>query len=189
MRKTVMRMGVAGAILVLAVALVGCGGDDDSTPSGEQANRQADEDPIARHLAALRSATSRFMKPDAALAAGYVADPICVASPMGGMGVHYLKPPIMDTRVVVEEPEILLYAPDSTGTMTLVGVEYFVPDADQNLTTSADKPSLFGKPFDGPMDGHAPGMPIHYDLHVWLYKDNPAGMFAQWNPQVTCPAQ
>jgi hypothetical protein len=42
-------------------------------------------------------------------------------------------------------------------------------------------------PFDGPMLGHNPKMPIHYDLHVWVYRDNPAGMFAMWNPLVRCP--
>jgi hypothetical protein len=37
------------------------------------------------------------------------------------------------------------------------------------------------------MAGHAPGMPIHYDLHVWVVERNPAGVFAQWNPSVQCP--
>ena len=48
-------------------------------------------------------------------------------------------------------------------------------------------PSLFDLPFDGPMLGHDAGMPIHYDLHVWLYRHNPAGLFAMWNPRVHCP--
>ena len=26
----------------------------------------------------------------------------------------------------------------------------------------------------------------HYDLHVWLYRDNPNGLFAQFNPKVSC---
>jgi hypothetical protein len=46
---------------------------------------------------------------------------------------------------------------------------------------------MFGVPFDGPMLGHSPQMPIHHDLHVWLYRHNPAGIFAMWNPQVECP--
>ena len=37
------------------------------------------------------------------------------------------------------------------------------------------------------MLGHNPKMPIHYDLHVWLYRHNPAGKFAMWNPTVSCP--
>jgi hypothetical protein len=26
----------------------------------------------------------------------------------------------------------------------------------------------------------------HYDRHVWLYRSNANGMFAQFNPTVTC---
>ena len=53
--------------------------------------------------------------------------------------------------------------------------------------TDDDRPSIFGRPFDGPMLGHAPGMPIHYDLHVWVAERNPEGLFAQWNPAIACP--
>jgi hypothetical protein len=45
---------------------------------------------------------------------------------------------------------------------------------------------LLGQPFDGPMPGHGPDMPIHYDLHVWTHKANPAGVFAPFNPKVSC---
>ena len=51
------------------------------------------------------------------------------------------------------------------------------------------RPSLFGKPFDGPMEGHEPLIPkqyVHYDLHAWLFKDNPLGMFVPTNPTVSC---
>jgi hypothetical protein len=46
---------------------------------------------------------------------------------------------------------------------------------------------LFGEPFDGPMEGHVPGQPVHYDIHVWAWWPNPAGELAQFNPTVTCP--
>jgi hypothetical protein len=26
-----------------------------------------------------------------------------------------------------------------------------------------------------------------YVLHAWIWKINPAGMFEDWNPNVTCP--
>ena len=68
----------------------------------------------------------------------------------------------------------------------MVGVEYWKADADQNLATAGDRPSLFGVTFDGPMPGHNPTMPIHYDLHVWLFADNPSGMFAPFNPTLSC---
>jgi hypothetical protein len=28
----------------------------------------------------------------------------------------------------------------------------------------------------------------HYDLHVWLFRDNPSGEFAPFNPNVSCAA-
>jgi hypothetical protein len=41
----------------------------------------------------------------------------------------------------------------------------------------------------GPMEGHEPLIPkeyVHYDLHAWLFKNNPLGMFAPTNPNVNC---
>ena len=84
-------------------------------------------------------------------------------------------------------PEILVYQPTRNGKLRLGAVEYFQADGDQDLATDPDRPSMFGMPFDGPMLGHDPKMPIHYDLHVWLYRHNPAGRFAMWNPTVSCP--
>ena len=71
--------------------------------------------------------------------------------------------------------------------LRLVGVEYWRADADRDLATSGDKPSLFGQPFDGPMPGNNPTMPVHYDLHVWIFENDPSGMFAQFNPNLACP--
>ena len=48
------------------------------------------------------------------------------------------------------------------------------------------KPSILDQAFDGPMEGHAPGMPWHYDLHVWIWKPNKSGMFTQFNPGLSC---
>jgi len=30
-------------------------------------------------------------------------------------------------------------------------------------------------------------MPVHYDLHVWLYQSNPSGELTSDNPKATCP--
>lgn len=78
-------------------------------------------------------------------------------------------------------PEILLYAPRANGRLELVGIEYFVPAA--SVTTT---PTLFGRTFGGPMAGHNPSMPVHYELHAWLWAANPAGLFAPFNPNVSC---
>jgi hypothetical protein len=59
---------------------------------------------------------------------------------------------------------------------------------DAGLTFFNPAPSVLGQTFDGPMAGHNPSMPWHYDLHVWLWAHNPAGLFAQFNPALSCPA-
>ena len=59
-------------------------------------------------------------------------------------------------------------------------------DADGSLITDGDRPAVLGQSFDGPMPGHSPVMPVHYDLHVWVYEANESGTFAQFNPSVSC---
>lgn len=133
-------------------------------------------------------ATQRFHDPSEAVAAGFIPTDDCVALPgVGGMGYHYVNPANASDGVIdPARPDILVYVPDGKGGRTLAAAEYFKPDADQDLSTDGDRPSMFGHAFDGPMPGHEPGMPIHYDLHVWLYKHNPNGQLAPWNPTVSC---
>lgn len=136
-------------------------------------------------LALVRAVTAPFLLEPIAVKAGYLRTDACVSSPAGAMGYHYVKPSIFDTKAELLKPEALLYVDSSRG-RRLVGVEYVVVDADQDLSTDDDRPSLFGHEFDGPMPGHEPGMPIHYDLHVWLWSHNPSGMFSMWNPSLSC---
>ena len=137
-----------------------------------------------------RAATRRFRDVKVAREAGYAATGECAQDPKyGGMGIHYANEELIaDGELDVTKPEVLVYQPMPSGRLRLGAVEYFQADADQDLDTDPDRPYLFGLPFDGPMLGHEPGMPIHYDLHVWLYRHNPAGLFAAWNPRVHCPA-
>jgi len=139
-------------------------------------------------VATARQATAQFHDVNAALAAGYVRVSDCTELPgVGAMGYHYMNPAYAsDGQIVAGKPDLLLYAPAADGGLKLVGVEYFRPDADQDLSTDNDRPSFYGVPFDGPMLGHSEGMPIHYDLHVWAWQANPAGTFAEWNPNVHC---
>lgn len=140
-------------------------------------------------LQTAKAASARFHSPTQAARAGYSGEnEPCVQSPGGGMGIHYVNRALVgDPSLDPERPEMLLYQPDEGGKLRLVGIEFMVFDADQDLSTDADRPSLFGRSFDGPMPGHAPGMPIHYDLHVWLWQDNPHGLFAPFNPTLSCP--
>ena len=135
-----------------------------------------------------RQATQQFRDVEVAKQAGYMKAGECVSDPKyGGMGIHYENHDLIaDGKLDIERPEVLVYQPTRNGKLRLGAIEYFRADADQNLHTDPDRPSLFGLPFDGPMLGHSPQMPIHYDLHVWLYRHNPAGRFAMWNPSVKC---
>jgi hypothetical protein len=135
----------------------------------------------------VRDATERFRDVDVARSAGYKAEGECVESPEGGMGIHYGNERLMsDRRINLRRPEILVYQPVGRR-LRLVAVEYYRADADGRLDTDDDRPHLFGRGFDGPMEGHGPGQPVHYDLHAWVWKRNPAGTFDQWNPRVSCP--
>lgn len=102
----------------------------------------------------------------------------CLANPPeGGMGIHYAKMPL-DDQVELLEPEALIYEPQRNGMMRLVGVEYIVPfgpDAENGVP-----PQLLG------MDFHANTAVGIWAKHVWLWRHNPEGMFADWNPKVTC---
>lgn len=179
------------AVVVAGTALLAAGsgaaiahGDHDGTPRHHN-SLSGRERTIVLH------ASKQFLRPAAAIAAGYVQVSECTELPgVGGMGVHYLHPDLAgDTVVDPRKPELLVYVPQRDGSLRLGAVEYFVADADQDTTTDADRPSLFGRyAFDGPMAGHEADMPVHYDLHVWLYKHNPAGQLSAWNPRVTCPA-
>jgi hypothetical protein len=168
--RVVLALGVLGAAAVALTAVAGAGSS------------------VNAELAKVRAATAKYHSLARAQADGYsVENEPCVVSPDGTMGIHAVNGPLIgDPAIDPLRPEFLLYVPAPNGKLRLVGVEYFKVDADQNLATDGDRPSLFGLPFDGPMAGHAPGMPIHYDLHAWIWHHNPSGMFSQWNPNLHC---
>ena len=47
-------------------------------------------------------------------------------------------------------------------------------------------PSLFGQEFELVATPNRYGLPPFYELHAWLWKHNPSGMFNDWNPRVSC---
>ncbi len=153
-------------------------------------------------LQSVRAAVAKYHSLKQAEAAGYsLAGQPCVDSPFGAMGFHAVNMRLLaDLAVDPLEPEILLYAPKASGGYRLVGVEYWMIALANTESGPAPwlgteppplgffnaAPSLFGQPFDGPMEGHEPGMPWHYDLHVWVFEHNPAGVFAMFNPALSC---
>jgi hypothetical protein len=181
-----MSRSITTAALVVGLTLATAAGVSATT---DQVPGTDSSPSVSEQLRQVRRATREFRDVYAALAAGYRPASPCESDPKyGGMGIHFVNDDLVADGVLDPlRPEILVYQPTRDGSLRLGAVEYFQVDADQDLATSEDRPTMFMLPFDGPMLGHNAEMPIHYDLHVWLYRHNPAGRFAMWNPRVNCP--
>jgi hypothetical protein len=138
---------------------------------------------IQKQLASLRAYASGMHTVDLAARGGFDT-PItgCLDNPPeGGMGFHYANMSrLFDTSApAVLEPEILVFPQEQNGRQQLGAVEYFIPYGD-DFPQAGSPPVLFGQAFTR-NDGAGGWM-----LHVWLWNHNPAGMFANWNPTVSC---
>jgi hypothetical protein len=144
---------------------------------------------VQADLEATRKATLKYRDVARAIADGFAQTSPCTTDETGAaMGTHFLNRELVNDGLVdPRKPEELLYAPHPSGKgLKLIGVEFHKDDADQDLATNFDRPTIFERPYDGPMPGHGPGEPIHYDLHVWVHLRNPKGMFEQFNPAASC---
>ena len=146
-------------------------------------------------LAQVRRVTARFHRVEEALEAGYELGWVngsgvriltnCVSHPTAGaMGFHYFNAELMaDNAVNALEPEALVYAPAANGRLKLVAVEWVVLGPDSNPAGVSEPPSVLG------MEMHIlvpPPGPAFYLMHAWVWAHNPSGMFADWNPEVSC---
>jgi hypothetical protein len=159
-------------------------------------------------LSDARAATAQFHRFDAAIAAGYNVEVIdlngiaCIDdidNHTGGMGIHYLNGAYFDHKVGdhfvdgnvdATTPEAVIYEPTANGQMRLVAVEYIVTKEGWEASHGANAapPSLFGQTFEPIAAGNRYGLPDFYELHAWIWKNNPLGMHNDWNPTVTCAA-
>jgi hypothetical protein len=134
---------------------------------------------VEREIARLRQLTAPFHDFQTATRAGWgtqITD--CFSDPaLGGMGFHYGNVALIDGQVDEEEPELLLYEPQRNGGHRLVAVEYIVPF---DAWTGVEPPRLFAQSFH-----RNEGFGL-WVLHVWHFRHNPSGMFADWNPNVSC---
>jgi hypothetical protein len=177
---------------VLFAALTAC---QDDTKSNELVmaptfGRSAGEAaPITdeTQLAQLRQVTAKFHEIDVAKQAGYSTQitPCWAHHSAGGMGYHYGNTYLFDAKVDLLNPETVIYEPQAGGHMRLVGMEYIVPldawaGAGHDLNDPNDVPQLLGQRFTR----HS-FLPI-FKLHIWLWRTNPSGTFADWNPKVSC---
>jgi hypothetical protein len=107
--------------------------------------------------------------------------------PVGGMGIHYINPNLLDTTLDPLTPEALVYQQQPDGKLRLGAVEYIVPKAAWDAEGHSGVPVIHGlQPQDMPL--HLNAALGVYVLHAWVIRDNPAGTFQDWNPDVHCLA-
>lgn len=133
----------------------------------------------------VRVATDRYQHIEVPLHEGWVRATPCVSGPdEGAMGVHLVLPDRLGDGIVdANAPEALIYEPQPTGGWRLVGVEFIAlassvqgpPNLDGHLMHYVGEPNRYG-------------LPPFYEMHVWAWRDNPKGNFADWNTSVTCDA-
>ena len=145
----------------------------------------ANSDAVVR---AVRDATERFRDVTQALNEGYARFQGCVSGPEeGAMGVHFSKFDLFNDTIDLATPEALVYEPGKNGRLDLVAAEYITPaDAWNPTHDDFDKPELLGHLFHFAPGPNRYGSAAFYELHVWAWKHNPRGTFADWNPNVSC---
>lgn len=157
-----------GVILMIPGALVA---QEGSTPAEALAYAEAAEQ--------VRDANARFRSIETAIYEGWRAQSPegCAVSPDGGQAFHFLNPSLVDGRIDLLEPELFMYEPRPDGSLELVGADYIIP-FDQ--WSGSEPPRLLGQPL-------ARNEPLGvWAIHVWAWKANPSGLFAPWNPDVSC---
>jgi hypothetical protein len=176
------------ALLITGFALLAaCSGDPTAANSAASQSRATATDEaslgaaVNKDLATLRRVTAPFHDFTTATNAGWSAKiTSCMTDPggAGGMGFHYGNTDLIDGTASVDKPQLLLYEPDKNGRLSLVAVEYIIPYTFH--ARDAAPPVLFGKPFKQNDTFQLWG------LHAWVWKHNPSGIFADWNPNVNC---
>ena len=172
------------AAVAATVAAAGCA--RHSTPRDLDPVAQLTEGfdaTVRRDVETLRAATKKYHDRAMAEAAGYPAKmPACIAdATMGGMGHHFIDRTLFDDKLEIERPEMLIYAPAGNGAVELAAVEYVVP---YRVVPSTEKPPrLFGQELKRYDQFN------YWALHVWAWRRNSAGLFADYNPAVICPAE
>ena len=166
-------------------------------------------------LDVLRAAVEKYKDVNVALEDGYITpDNHCVSAKgeglppeLGAMGIHYIHPaqlqitatePRVDgtsTHTDWTKPSVLIYEPQSDGSLELVAVENLVFEAAWMAANKSEELVLNGRKWDQVVDDpatpsdEAHGFVPHFDQHVWLFRENPAGALIPFNPNATCDHQ
>lgn len=185
-------LGYATSALVLVFAVAACA-RDEAEPAPGDAALPADS-PAMTHgsgqaatlsaadrqaVDSVRRTADRFRELAAARAAGYTRQypEGCVQTGEGSQGFHFINESLVDERVDLITPELVMYEPKADGSMELIGVDYVIPF---DRWTAAEPPQVLGRPM---MRNEPLGV---WALHIWTHRDNPSGMFAAYNPAANC---
>lgn len=96
------------------------------------------------------------------------------------MGIHYVNVDLLNDGIIdIARPEAVMYEPTANGKLALVAVEYITFEGPASL-----EGQLFN--FNGAPNRY--GLAPFYELHVWAWRKNPVGHFADNNPNVSCDA-
>ena len=134
----------------------------------------AEDKSLAAHV---RAANDRFKDVAVAVSEGYAPIPCASGVDGGAMGVHYVKASLIGETVDIKQPQAIMYEPKADGKMELVAVEYIA---------TKGPASLEGQLFNFTGSPNRYGLPPFYELHVWAWKANLRGAFADMNPAVSC---
>ena len=191
MRRSVIKRAYVVPALLLALSAA----PELARAQAKQAGAPAAAAKLTPELMATKAALEKYQNPLVAIRDGYFSTVACIDFPKGGvdgpvvyppgaMGVHFLNTSNIGPKLDPAKPQILIYEPVG-GKLKLVAAEWFMPAP----LAGGKAPSVLGQTLVGPMKGHEPIMPaelVHYDLHVWLWKDNPKGVFTSTNAAVKC---
>jgi hypothetical protein len=145
-------------------------------------------------LSRARGATARFHDIATAQGAGYggpledLAGISCIANPgVGVMGIHYVNGALVgDASLDAATPEVLVYQQLPNGKLRLVAAEYIVFQGAWLIAGNTAAPTLFGQTLTLVPAGNRYGLPPFYEIHAWIWMNNPSGMFKDWNPSGSC---
>lgn len=130
-------------------------------------------------IPAVRAATLKYKDLNAAIGDGYIEFYVCTEQPgVGTMGQHFVNLNLVgDPAIDPLRPEVLVYQPTRAGGYRLVAVEYVTFAAGQTVLGQAMNPVPAGNRY---------GLDPFFAKHAWIWQANPKGLFADWNPSITC---
>jgi hypothetical protein len=171
------RMLTSAAVMLLAA----CADDTPLAPDEHQSLQPQLTTSLSNNtdnfIATLRRVTARYHNLDAAIADGFVLLHPCEVrgeeGPVGAVYAHFGR--VLDGVIDPELPDALIYEPSKNGKSKLVGVEFAQP-----YPFAPQAPTFMGATFQ-PEDEFGV-----WALHIWVWRHNPEGLFAESNPRVSC---